>query len=104
MAAAARIERVVRFVAWESLPERPAFDLEQFSQLLNALEGDDWRLVDEDMTTGAVVQCHGDPLCLRYFRLREEGDLPSRLDAGRQTLPLVLAAGESITDWVHAVI
>jgi hypothetical protein len=99
-----RIDRTVRFVGWENVPDRPEFDLPAFTQAVQALDAGNWRLLDSDMTTAAIVERHGDPLCLRYFRIREEGDLPSRIDAARQTLPLELPAGESITDWTHVVI
>jgi len=102
--AVGQLERIIRFVAWEDMPGRPAFELSRFAQVVAGLEDENWRLVDQDMTTGAALERDGDPVCLRYFRIREEGDLPSRLDAARQTLPLELGEGESITDWLHVVI
>lgn len=98
------VERTVRFVGWESIPNQPEFQLAEFAAGVTALGDEDWVLVDTDMTTAAIIDRAGDPVCLRYFRIRPEGDLPSRIDAARQTLPLVLAEGESITDWSHVVI
>src|SRR5437588_9996776 len=81
--AVGQLDRNVRFVAWENVPERPEFDLGALRQRLGALDADDWLLFDNDMTTGAITYREQDPLCVRHFRIREAGDLPSRLDAAR---------------------
>jgi hypothetical protein len=101
--AAPRLDRTIRFVAWEDLPNRPPFELERFGDVVEALDAGNWRLEDSDMTTAASVFRRGDPICFRYFRIRGAGDLPSRLNIERETLPLDLPEGESISDWIHVV-
>lgn len=105
--AVGRVRRRIRFFAWESLPDRPEFDLRRAIQAVLGLDDSDWRHEANDMTTGAIVDAEpagNDPARLRFFRLREGDDVPHKMDVERMTTPIEVLQGESITDWTHAVI
>lgn len=105
--AAGNVRRRIRFFAWESLPERPEFDLGGAVQTIAALEDADWRYEAGDMTTAALVDeqpAEDRPACLRFFRLREGDDVPHKMDIERATTPIEVDEGEAITDWTHVII
>ncbi len=101
------VRRNIRFFAWENVPHAQEFDFPQAVVDVAALGDPDWRLESGDMTTGAIIdrQPQGNnPVCLRFFRLREGDDLPHKMDIARTTSPVDVLEGEAITDWTHVVI